>query len=113
MNPGKRTHKSASLRVAIAESLPVEFWERTREIVAVQSTDQGRGEATALLWRTCREADEAELALIVKPEPFADGLSMVQLLKFYAKFRFVPIQQQPCVLLARRPERVVRIAHGL
>jgi hypothetical protein len=30
-------------------------------------------------------------------------LEMSQLLKFYGKFGFVPIQETPCVLLARQP----------
>jgi hypothetical protein len=138
MTPGKRTHKSASLRVAIPTGFPVEFWETCRELVSVQSSAQGRGDATALVWATCREADQAWLALIVKPEVFAPGLTIERLRRWYAKFGFVEIQAQPCLLArvptinvdksqrararhfalavqtanARRPERVVRIAHG-
>jgi hypothetical protein len=110
MTPGPRHHKSASLRVAIAQGLPVDMWESTRELVSVQSTAQGRGEATALLWQTCREADSAWLTLIVKPEVFAPGLTQAQLLRWYSKFGFVEFQADPC-LLARVPE--TKIARSL
>ena len=112
MNPGPRTHKGASLRVAIAEGLPVGMWEGSRELISIHSTAQGHGEATALMWSVCREADNASMVLIVQAEPFAPGLTLDRLRKWYSKFGFVPIQERPCVLLARQPERVARQAHG-
>jgi hypothetical protein len=113
MHPGKRAHKSASLRVAIAEGLPVGMWEGSRELISIHSTAQGHGEATALMWAVCGEADSASVVLIVQAQPFAPGLTLEQLRKWYGKFGFVPIQEKPCVLLARQPERVARIANGL
>lgn len=104
MQPGLRRHKSASLRVSIAQALPVEMWEQTRELIAVQSGNRGRGEASALLHQVCAEADRAWLTLILKPEPFAPGLEQAQLEKFYSRFGFVEIQHEPC-LMSRAPRR--------
>lgn len=111
MDPGPRTYRGASLRVAIPQGLPVEFWETTRELVAVQSSAQGRGEATKLMRSVFDEADHAGLLLLVKPETFAPGLTDEQLRKWYARLNFVEFQAEPC-LLARAPQPVRRYAHG-
>lgn len=104
MNPGPRKHKGASLRVAIAQGLPVEMWEKTREIIDVRSTNQRKGHATSLMWQICYEADKAGLVLIVQPRVFDDGMTQEQLEKWYGKFGFSPIQQEPVVLMSRVPQ---------
>lgn len=112
MNPGPRTHKQASLRVAIAEGLPVEMWEKTREIVGVQSLNQRKGHATALMWTVCAEADRAWLTLVVQPKSFANGMGDDKLIAWYSRFGFVKIQDTP-VLMARSPQApAVARAHG-
>lgn len=98
MNPGPRTHKQATLRVAICEALPVEMWERTRELIAVRSEDRGKGHASALMWQVCAEADKAWLTLIVQPAPFDNGPPIERLRKWYTKFGFVEIQAEPCIM---------------
>lgn len=104
MEPGLRTHKQASLRVAIAQSLPVEMWETTREIIGVQSDAPRKGYATALLHQVCAEADRARIVLFLQVRPFAEGMSEEQLTKFYARFGFTVIQAEPC-LMSRVPQR--------
>lgn len=106
MDPGPRTYKKASLRIAIAEGLPADMWETTREIVGVQSENKRGGEATALMWQTIAEADQAWLTLIVHPLKFADGLPDEKLAPWYEKFGFVKIQEEPC-LMARSPQKPV------
>ncbi len=72
-----------------------------REIVSLQSTDRQKGHATLLMWTVCHEADLAQMVLMLKPEPFSDGMGAKKLKKFYEKFGFCEIQQEPCVLMAR------------
>ncbi len=103
MTPGQRTHKKASLRVAVAECLPVEMWEKTRELVDVISENQQRGEAAALIRSVCNEADKANLVLILQPIPFSEGLTVDKLKMFYSKFGFAEIQADPC-LMSRVPQ---------
>lgn len=100
---GIRRHRRASLRVALATGLPVEMQDKIRELLSVVSEDRGKGHAKALLWQVTAEADRAGMVLMLKPEPFADGLTLDQLVKFYERFGFVKIQESPC-LMARQPE---------
>lgn len=111
MEPGLRKHKGATLRVAIAEGLPVAMWEKTRELLSVRSENQARGEASRLLWDVCAEADRARLSLILKPESFAPGLDDNKLKLFYAKFGFVKFQDDPC-LMVRPWQAQQRAANG-
>lgn len=107
MNPGLRTHHSASLSVAVAKGLPVDMWEKTREIIDVNATARRRGHATALMWTVCAEADLAWLTLIVQPLVFDDGMAQDKLEKWYKKFGFDEIQKTPVVLMARSPQKPV------
>jgi len=106
---GLREYKAASLRIAIAECLPEHMRALVREIVSVQSTNPRKGDATALMWQTCAEADKWWFSLLVHVKPFDDGMSMEQLLHWYAKFGFVKIQDAaddgtPAVLMVRNPQ---------
>lgn len=103
MTPGLREHKQASLRVAVAECLPEEMRDQTREIVSLACTNPRKGYATTLMWTVCHEADEACITLILQPRAFGDGLDDDKLERFYMKFGFVVIQQVPVVLMARSP----------
>lgn len=102
MTPGLRKLKSASLRVAVPMGLPSEMRPHIRELLDVRATNPRRGHATALLGKVCKEADEEWFTIMVQVKPFADGLTLDQLLKFYGRFDFVKIQDEPC-LMARSP----------
>lgn len=104
MEPGLRQHRSASLRVAIPEGLPVRLHDRTRELLAVRSEDQGNGDATGLLCMVCHEADKAGLALLVQVDPFDEGLEKGELQRWYASHGFERIQREP-LLMARGPRQ--------
>lgn len=107
METGTRNVGPASLRVRRTVAVPVEMRERVREIcqVEVPSPFQNRGLATTLLHKVCREADAANIVLMLWPQPFGDHISMssAQLIAWYAnEFGFVQIQPEPA-LMARQP----------
>lgn len=104
MNIGLREHRSASLRIAEPEGLPVEMRPLVREILSVKSENPGKGHATALMWSTVAEADKWWFTLLIQVRPFADGMTQEQLEKFYAKFGFSILQRDPCVLMVRSPQ---------
>ncbi len=104
MDIGIRTYKQASLRVAAADGLPEEMRALVREILSVQSANPRKGDATALMHQTCAEADKYWFTLLVQVKPFDDGMSMEQLQKWYGRFGFVKVQDEPCVLMARNPK---------
>lgn len=111
MTPGPRDHKSATLRVSLAEALPEEMREATRELVALESTNPRKGHATTLLWDVCHEADRERITLILNPKPFgADGMDAEKLERFYGRFGFHVIQREPVVLMARSPDLIRRVA---
>ena len=111
MTPGLREHKQASLRVAVAECLPEDMRDQTREIVSLACTNPRKGYATTLMWTVCHEADEARITLILQPHQFGDGMDDEKLERFYSRFGFVSIQRNPVVLMARSPRllRLVRL----
>lgn len=108
MKPGLRTYKSASLRVAVSEALPEHMHARTRELISIHSTDQGKGHASALVRKVCREADRKNIALIVQPRAFSVGMGDDELAAWYLGLGFV-VFQRPCehfpLLMARMPAR--------
>lgn len=110
MRPGLREHKGASLRVGLAEFLPEEMCERTREILSLASTNPRKGHATTLMWTVCNEADSANIVLLLQPKQFGDGLlDDEKLERFYGKFGFQVTQREPCVLMARAPDTLRRV----
>ena len=111
MEPGLRTHRQASLRIAIAEGLPIEMRPNVREILSVQSSNPRKGDATALMYQVCAEADKWWFTLLVQVLPFDDGMTMEQLQKWYGRFGFLKIQDEPCVLMVRSPQppRIARV----
>lgn len=99
MTPGLRTHKQASLRVAMATvDVEPELLETLREIQSVQSGDRGKGHAAALLHQVTAEADRAWISLLITVKAFADGMTDDQLKRFYGKFGFMEIQAEPCLM---------------
>lgn len=107
MTPGLREHRGASLRIAIAECMPEDMRVQMREIVGVKSTNPRKGHATALLHQVCAEADKWWITLFIKVERFDDGAGGMddeQLRKWYGRFDFIVVQDEPC-LMARSPQR--------
>lgn len=103
MNIGLREYKRARLRIAVALGLPEDMQGETREVIGVISDNRLAGEATALMWQTCAEADVDWITLILHPEPFAPGMDAEKLKRWYEKFGFEEIQAEPC-LMARSPQ---------
>lgn len=102
MTPGLRNHKSASLRVIDPVGLPVDMRDQVRELIDVRALNPRKGHASALMKNVCKEADIEWLTLLVRVKAFDDGLSDEQLQKFYGKFGFEKIQDEPC-LMSRSP----------
>lgn len=87
--------------------------EGIRELASLEvpAAEQGKGYATSLLHKVCREADAAGIVLVLWPQPFGDhiALSRTQLIDWYARsFGFSVIQPDP-VLMARLPGATPRM----
>ncbi len=110
VTPGLREHRSATLRIAIAEALPEDMRPMTREIVEVHSSNPRKGHATALMHQVCAEADKWWMTLFIKVEKFDEGMGDDDLKRWYGRFGFVVIQIEPC-LMVRSPQKplVVRL----
>lgn len=97
--------------VRICMALPNRMRLRTRELTKVHTKldHQGQGHASDLLRMVCKEADEANMVLILFPQPYGDdiALSRGQLIKWYAGFGFQQTQQDP-PMMARMPGRIVQ-----
>ncbi len=106
MQNGPRTYNAASLIVGDCKALPTRMRPLTREISQLQTEyeSQGKGDATELMHRVCREADLVGITLVLWPRPYGDiALSAGQLAEWYAKrFGFALIQATP-PLMARMP----------
>lgn len=114
MPTGERHVGAASLRVRQCTALPERMRPKTREIVNLETpaAEQGKGYATTLMHKVCREADAAGLVLVLNPHPWGDhvNLSQAQLIDWYERgFGFAIIQHEPMVLMARMPGATPRI----
>lgn len=114
MKTGERSVGAASLRIRQCPALPPKLQKTTREIVNLETTfaEQGKGYATTLMHKVCREADAAGLVLVLTPQPYGDNinLSKEQLMDWYERsFGFHTIQTDPMTLLARAPGATPRI----
>ena len=114
MPTGERRVGPATLRVRQCEALPLHLRPKTREIVNLETKfeEQGKGYATTLMHKVCREADAAGLVLVLSPQPWGDNinLSQAQLLDWYQRsFGFQPVQTEPMVLMARMPGATPRL----
>ena len=106
MKTGPRSVGAASLRIRQCPTLPPALQKNTREIVNLETTfaEQGKGYATTLMHKVCREADAVGLVLVLSPQPWGDNinLSNQQLEDWYARsFGFCVIQTVPMTLMAR------------
>lgn len=106
---GLRQHRSASCRIAEPEGVPEDMRSQLREVVGVQADEKRRGHASGLLHHVCAEADRDWLTLLIKVEPYADGMTLDQLERWYGSFGFVRFQTEPCVLMARVPVATPRL----
>jgi hypothetical protein len=114
MPTGERKVGPARCRVRQCTALPERMRAKTREVVDVETPfdEQGKGYATTLLHKVCREADAAGLVLVLSPQPFGDNinLSKEQLTDWYERsFGFAIIQHEPMVLMARMPGATPRL----
>lgn len=107
MTPGLRQHKQATLRIAIPTGLPEHMQPHMREILSVASGRPRSGQATALMYQVCQEADTACKTLLLTVAPFGEGMTAEQLQKWYTKFGFGVIQDEP-LMMARQiqPNRI-------
>lgn len=106
MKTGDRSVGPAKLRVRQCPALPPALQKATRELVNVETpfAEQGKGYMTTLIHKVCREADAANLVLVLTPQPYGDNinLSKQQLEEWYARsFGFHVIQREPMTLMAR------------
>ena len=106
MKTGDRSVGPAKLRVRQCPALPPALQKTTRELVNVETpfAEQGKGYMTTLIHKVCREADAANLVLVLTPQPYGDNinLSNQQLEDWYARsFGFHVIQREPMTLMAR------------
>lgn len=106
MKTGERSLGPAKLRVRQCPSLPAQLQKATRELVNVETpfAQQGKGYMTSLIHKVCREADAANMVLVLTPHPYGDNinLSKQQLEEWYARsFGFCVIQTEPMTLMAR------------
>lgn len=114
MPTGERRVGPATLRVRQCEALPLHMRPKTREIINLETKfeEQGKGYATTLMHKVCREADAAGLVLVLSPQPWVDNinLSQAQLIEWYQRsFGFQPVQAEPMVLMARMPGATPRL----
>lgn len=106
MKTGDRSVGPAKLRVRQCPAMPPALQKTTRELVNVGTpfAEQGKGYMTTLIHKVCREADAANLVLVLTPQPYGDNinLSKQQLEEWYARsFGFHVIQRDPMTLMAR------------
>jgi len=102
MKPGIRQQGHATLKVGVAKALPLKMRSQVYEISAVRTEPEyrNRGEAGALLFATCGDADLAGKFLMVHVEPDTDSpLDRNTLAQFYGRFGFAPIQADPLLMV--------------
>jgi N-acetylglutamate synthase-like GNAT family acetyltransferase len=98
---GLRKSGAASLMLGTCKALPEHMQEDIREITSLQTEEPERrkSHATILLHQVCYEADKKQKVLMLMPDSVGE-MSNKQLMKFYEKFGFKKIQDNP-VLMAR------------
>lgn len=113
METGDRKVGAATCRVRRTNGVPQDMREGIRELACLEvpTDEQGKGYATSLVHKVCREADAAGIVLVVWPQPYGDNiaLSKAELIDWYARaFGFSVIQPEP-VLMARLPGSTPRM----
>lgn len=114
---GVRHYRTASLMLNEPAALPEHMREGVRELTSLETPveDRRMGYATTLMHSVTAEADIAGIVLMIVVKPYGEhGITdMERLQKFYTRFGFARIQDEP-VLMARRPlPPVLSIARGV
>lgn len=105
MRYGKREYMGASAEIGVAKSLPVHMRAGLVELSNLFTTPQHRrqGYANTLMCMITAEADVAgKVLMLAVGDGLIGGASKQQLLSFYERHRFMPIQASP-LLMARPP----------
>ena len=105
MSIGRREIGSASCKIVEASGVPEHMQPMMREVLDLTSTNPRKGHATALMTRICAEADRTRTTLLLTAHAFQDGMTDEQLAKWYERFGFIKIQDQP-VIMARQVQIV-------
>lgn len=101
MKPGTLTLGNASLHIGYSGLIPPNQRGFVREITCfnVPEEHRGKGEGTELLQDVCEQADIKGLTLII----IADT---PRLQLFYARHGFMTIQDEPVILMMRKPSEI-------
>lgn len=103
MDLGPRSYKAASCSVMVPFGLPEECHGHIRELSSLRCTKQRKGYAGVLLHNICFEADMHANSLLVMVRQESEGLSLTDLVNFYAKRGFELLQLDP-ILMLRKPQ---------
>lgn len=110
---GKASSKLCSVRVKQCEGVPLHMRAHSREVTSLLTPEKerGKGYATTLMHKVCRDADTTGTVLILSPRSFSDGgLSDSYLESWYASsFGFQVIQKEPETIMARMPGATPRV----
>jgi N-acetylglutamate synthase-like GNAT family acetyltransferase len=96
---GTRTHGGASCCLRIPAFAPRSMRANVRELFRLHTREQNRsqGHAGALLGQVCAEADQKNVALVLRPDTES-------LVPWYEKHGFDLIQEEPVLLMTRPPK---------
>jgi predicted GNAT family N-acyltransferase len=96
---GKRTFEGASCWIRIMTDLPMQLRDGVRLVhdLKTEKGMRGKGQGTKLMHMVCDEADKELRTLLLMPDS-----DMLQ--KWYSKFGFVKVQDEPKVLMMREPK---------
>ena len=100
---GSRTYGDSTLRLTMSKAVPKEIQPGIREITSLYTSEssRGKGKASELLRKVCKEADNVGIVLLIVPKPFDDGLDQDALEQFYSRHGFTKIQDEP-IMMARQ-----------
>ena len=100
---GNRTYGDSTLRLTMSKAIPKDMQPGIREITSLYTSEssRGKGKASILLRKVCKEADNAGIVLLITPKPFDNGLDQAELEQFYSRHGFTKIQDT-AVMMARQ-----------
>lgn len=96
---GKREHLQASCWLRMMTDIPMQLRDSVRLVHDLQTDKgmRGKGQGSKLMYEVCDEADKENKVLILMPDT-----ELLQ--KWYTKFGFVKVQDEPKVLMMRDPK---------
>lgn len=115
MDTGDRKLGAATCRIRQCTALPERMRAGSRELTSlvVKHGERRKGFGTSLMHKVCREADGANIVLVLWPLAFDREESAMdddQLIHWYeSNFGFAIIQHTPQVLMARMPGATPRM----